>query len=211
MFQWFLSGGPVMWPILLTSIVSFAIIIERFLFIMREKKKRQPAVIEKIFTCVKAEQFDEAIKEAQHCEDFLAKILLYGLNQRDKSFSNAIVRAANQVLKRFNQGLPILDMIITLAPLLGLLGTVTGMIYAFGLLGQHALEAPVVITGGIAQALIATACGLGIAIMALIPSVYFNSVVEETRHEIEDVSTRFELLFMKSNSEKAHENFLSGV
>ena len=209
MFQWFLRGGPVMWPILVTSIVSLAVVIERFQFVIREARKRRPDVVEKIFACAETGRFEQAVKEGQGCEDFLAKILVYGLRHREKSFSNALVRAANRELKRFNQGLSALDTIITLAPLLGLLGTVTGMIHAFGLLGQRALGAPVAITGGIAQALIATAWGLGIAIMALIPFNYFNALVEQTRHEIEDASTRLELLLIKS--EKTYENYLSGV
>ena len=97
-------------------------------------------------------------------------------------------------MKRFNRGLSILDTSITLAPLLGLLGTVTGMIHAFGLLGTQELNAPVAITGGIAEALIATAFGLGIAILSLIPFNFLNSQAEQARHEIEDAGTRLELL-----------------
>lgn len=211
MFEWFFRGGPIMWPLLLTSIISLSIVIERFLFFASEAKKRRPDVIEKIFAYVKTERFEQAIKEGLESEDFLANILAYGLTHRETSFSNAVTRVANRELKRYSRGLPILDVIVTLAPLLGLLGTVIGMISAFGLLGQRNLETPLVITGGIAQALIATACGLGIAIMALIPSYYLNTLVEQTRHEIEDVSTRLELLLIRLNRERLHENFASNV
>ena len=74
-----------------------------------------------------------------------------------------------------------------------MLGTVTGMIHAFGLLGGRELDAPQAITGGIAQALIATAFGLGIAITALIPFNFLNSKLEEARHDIEDAATQLEL------------------
>ncbi len=198
MFQWFQEGGPVMWPILATSMVALATVIERLLFVAREARRRKPEVVERIFSCVESGQIEEAIQAGKDCKDFLVKILVYGLRERKKSFSNALSRAASQELKRFNQGLSTLDTIITLAPLLGLLGTVTGMIHAFGLLGQRELDAPVAITGGIAQALIATACGLGIAIISLIPFNYFNTLLEETRHEIEDTSTRLELLLVKT-------------
>lgn len=211
MFEWFFRGGPIMWPLLLTSIISLGIVIERALFILSGTKKRHPEIIEKMFTYVKTERFEQAIKEGLECEDFLANILAYGLTHRETSFSNAVMRVANRELKRFSRGLSILDMIVTLAPLLGLLGTVLGMISAFGLLGQRTLETPLVITGGIAQALIATGCGLGIAIMALIPSHYFNILVEQIRHEIEDVSTRLELLLIKLNQEKSNENYVSNV
>ncbi len=84
-----------------------------------------------------------------------------------------------------------------MAPLLGLLGTVTGMIHAFGLLGESELGAPTAITGGIAEALIATGFGLAIAILALIPFNYLNSRLEEARHEIEDAASHLELLLMR--------------
>jgi biopolymer transport protein ExbB len=116
---------------------------------------------------------------------------------REKAFSNALLQAANVELRRFSKGLTVLDTTITLAPLLGLLGTVTGMINAFGLLGNRELEAPTVITGGIAEALIATAFGLGVAILALIPFNYLNARLEEARHDIEDASTHLELILRK--------------
>lgn len=129
--------------------------------------------------------------------DFVARTLLYALQHREESLSSALLRAANLELKRFNRGLAVLDTIITLAPLLGLLGTVTGMIHAFGLLGGE-LDAPTAITGGIAEALIATAFGLGIAITALIPFNYLNARLEQARHEIEDAATHLELLLVKT-------------
>ena len=109
-----------------------------------------------------------------------------------------MLRAANQELKRFNRGLAVLDTIITLAPLLGLLGTITGMIRAFGLLGGQELSAPQAITGGIAQALLATAFGLGIAITALIPFNYLNTRLEEARHDLQDTATQMELQLNRS-------------
>lgn len=82
---------------------------------------------------------------------------------------------------------------ITLAPLLGLLGTVTGMIHSFGLLGGTEIEAPQAIAGGIAEALIATASGLAVAILALLPFNYLNALVEEARHDLQDAATHLEI------------------
>ena len=112
-----------------------------------------------------------------------------------------MLRAANLEMKRWNRGLPVLDTVITLAPLLGLLGTVTGMIGAFGLLGNQELDAPAAITGGIAEALIATAFGLMIAIVALVPFNYLNAKLEERRHELEDTASRLELLLLRGGRE----------
>jgi biopolymer transport protein ExbB len=103
-------------------------------------------------------------------------------------------------LKRFSRGLSVLDTAIILAPLLGLLGTVTGLIRSFRLLGTQELTSPTAITGGIAEALIATACGLSIAIMALIPFNYLNARLEEARHDIEDSTTQLELLLRPPES-----------
>jgi len=110
-------------------------------------------------------------------------------------------------LKRFSRGLSVLDTAITLAPLLGLLGTVTGLIRSFRLLGTQELTSPTAITGGIAEALIATACGLNIAIMALIPFNYLNARLEEARHDIEDSTTQLELLLRPRSLQKRSDNF----
>ena len=197
MLALFQKGGPVMWPLLLTSIVALTVAIERVIFIVRERRARKTQVVEKILSCVEGGDVEQAVSCGEKSGDFVARTLVYALTHRDKSFSNALLRAANQELKRFGQGLPILDTIITLAPLLGLLGTVTGMIRAFGILGHRELEAPTVITGGIAEALIATAFGLGVAIVALVPFNYLNARLEEARHEIEDASSHLELLLVK--------------
>ena len=183
-----------MWPLLITSIITLTVVVERVLFLLHERAMRQPKIIEKIFTEVEAGRIEQAILLGDKSKDFVVNTLCYGLRHRDHALSNALMQAANTELKRFSQGLSILDTAITLSPLLGLLGTVTGMIHAFGLLGSRELEGPTVITGGIAQALIATACGLGIAIIALIPFNYLNARLEEARHEIEDTVTHLELI-----------------
>lgn len=186
-----------MWPLLITSIVATTVVFERLFFIFREKKRQDSELVGKILGAVEDGDIEKAITAGIRSKDYVARTLAYGLTNREKSFSNALLRAANQELTRFSQGLTILDTIITLAPLLGLLGTVTGMIRSFSLLGGREIEAPTVITGGIAEALIATAFGLSIAIIALIPYNYLNSRLEEARREIEDASSHLELLLMQ--------------
>jgi biopolymer transport protein ExbB len=193
MIKIFLNGGPVMWPLLICSIVTVATVLERFFFIIRERVRRKPQAVDEILKRVEHHDLDGAIKAGQGSHDFVARVLTFALAHRAESFSNAVLRAANLELKKFNRGLAVLDTIVTLAPLLGLLGTVTGMIHAFGLLGAQHLDAPEAITGGIAQALIATAFGLGIAITALVPFNYLNARLEEARHDIEDAATQLEL------------------
>jgi biopolymer transport protein ExbB len=197
MLEIFVKGGPIMWPLLLTSLVALTVVLERLIFTIRERARRQPKIVERIFSRIERLDVPGAIKEGSNSSDFIARILVYGLRHREQSLSNALLRASAIELKRYNRGLSSLDTIITLAPLLGLLGTVIGMIYAFGLLGGSELDAPTAITGGIAEALIATACGLGIAIIALIPFNYLNTRMEEARHEIEDAASHLELLMVK--------------
>src|SRR5207248_11791509 len=127
---------------------------------------------------------DGAIAISRKSKFYVVRAMGYALAHCETSLESALLYAQAQELKRFRRGIPILDTVITLAPLLGLLGTVTGMMGSFSLIGGE-LSAPGAITGGIAEALIATAFGLGIAITALIPFNVLNTRLEEARHEIE--------------------------
>jgi biopolymer transport protein ExbB len=193
MIEIFHKGGPIMWPLLLVSVVALTVVIERLVFIALEKKNRNPALVGDILTKVENGHVDEAARLGEGAKDFVVRALTYALTHREKSFSEAMLRSANWELKRFNRGLTLLDTAITLSPLLGLLGTVIGMIGSFNMLGGSELGAPAAITGGIAEALIATAFGLGIAITALLPFNYLNAREEEARLEIQDAASHVEL------------------
>jgi len=91
--------------------------------------------------------------------------------------------------------------LVTLAPLLGLLGTVTGLIRSFRFLGNEELAIQAV-TGGIAEALIATACGLGIAIFALIPFNFFTSRVSNLEFELQTAATNLEVMLGAQTAER---------
>jgi len=197
MIEIFHKGGPIMWPLLLVSVVALTVVIERLVFIALEKKNRNPALVGDILTKVENGHIAEAARLGEGSKDFVARALTYALTHREKSFSEAMLRSANWELKRFNRGLTLLDTAITLAPLLGLLGTVVGMIGSFNMLGGSELGAPAAITGGIAEALIATAFGLGIAITALLPFNYLNAREEEARLEIQDAASHVELHLKK--------------
>ncbi|HEY5779920.1 MAG TPA: MotA/TolQ/ExbB proton channel family protein [Terrimicrobiaceae bacterium] len=193
MIDLFVKGGPIMWPLLVTSIVAVTVVIERLFFIVRERLRRNSGVVRDILHRVEKCDYDGAVRVGETSNDYVARTLTYALSHRDKSVSDALLRAAGRELKRYNRGLSILDTVITLAPLLGLLGTVTGMIHSFGLLGGEEIEAPQAIAGGIAEALIATACGLAVAILALLPFNYLNAQLEEARNDIQDAATHLEL------------------
>jgi biopolymer transport protein ExbB len=200
----FKHGGPIMWPILLVSFLLITVAVERIIFIIREATRRQPEVVEKMLEKVEQRDVDGAVELGKKSQDFVARILVYALTHKEHSLGNAFTRAANQELQRFSQGLPTLDTCITAAPLLGLLGTVTGMMNTFGALsGGDIASAAGQITGGVAEALIATACGLAIAITGLLPYNYLNSRLEEARHEVEDASNSLEIIINKSESANA--------
>lgn len=205
MIEIFIKGGPIMWPLLLTSIVALTVVIERVVFILMEKGRRQPRVVRDIFKRLESGQVEQAIRAGEGSRDFVARTLVAALKERDSSFTNALLWQSSEELKRFNRGLTVLDTVITLSPLLGLLGTVMGMIHSFGLLGGAELDAPAAITGGIAEALIATAFGLAIAITALLPFNYLTSRLEDARREIEVAGNRLELLLLKHAADRDKE------
>ena len=199
MIELFQRGGIVMWPLLATSLVALTVAIERIAFALREGLRRDRAAVERLFAEVESGSIDAAGAEAERSKDYVARVLGFALAHRDVSFENALLQVSNRELQRWNRGLSVLDTAITLAPLLGLFGTVTGMIHAFGLLGASELGAPTAITGGIAQALIATAFGLLIAMVALLPFNYGNARLEEARQEIETAAAHLEMLLLKSD------------
>jgi len=200
----FKHGGYIMWPILLVSFLLITVAVERIIFIFRENARRDPEVVEKMLEKVEARDVDGAVELGKKSEDFVARIMVYALTHKEHSLGNAFTRAANQELLRFTQGLPTLDTIITAAPLLGLLGTVTGMMNTFGALsGGDIAAAAGQITGGVAEALIATACGLAIAITGLLPYNYLNTRVEESKHEVEDASNSLEIIINKTDGAAA--------
>jgi len=197
----FRAGQQIMWPILLLSFIAITVVIERLLFIIRENGTREADVVEKMLENVERRDIEGALALGRKSKDFVAKILVYSLANREYSLSNAFVRASGQELARFQQGMATLDTCITAAPLLGLLGTVTGMMRTFGALGGGDVSGQTsAITGGVAEALIATMCGLGIAIMGLLPYNYLNARSEQAKQEVSDASHALEILLKKGET-----------
>jgi biopolymer transport protein ExbB len=192
----FEKGGPIMWPLLLTAVLALGAVLERLAFLLNERRKRDPRAVESFFAAVAQGDTDKAIRVGKASKFYVVRALGYALGHREASLASALLFAQAQELKRFKRGIPILDTVITLAPLLGLLGTVTGMMGSFSLIGGE-LSSPGAITGGIAEALIATAFGLGIAITALLPFNFLNTRMEEARQEMESAATQLELLVQK--------------
>ncbi len=199
----FKHGGPIMWPIIIVSFLVITVAMERAIFMFRENARRQPEVVEKMLEKVEANDIDGALEMGKKSQDYVARILVYAISHREHSLGNSFSRASNQEMQRFGQGLPTLDTCITAAPLLGLLGTVTGMMGTFAALnsGSGDIGASTgAITGGVAEALIATMCGLAIAITGLLPFNILNSRLDEAKHEIEDAANSLEIIINKSST-----------
>jgi biopolymer transport protein ExbB len=197
----FSHGGVIMWPILLLSFVALTVVVERLLFIFRENSHHEPEVVEKMLEQVEKRNITGALEIGKKSSDSIARILVYSLSNREFSMSNAFIRASSQELGRYQQGMATLDTAITAAPLLGLLGTVTGMMGTFGALGTgNIAEASGKITGGVAEALIATCCGLMIAVSCLLPYNYLNARTDQAKQEISDASHALEILIAKSEA-----------
>ncbi len=197
----FHKGGPVMWPILIVSIVALTVVIERCIWWGGRWFRRDPKRIEKVFTAIENGDTTEASRLSRSSRDPVLRMLWNGLNHQHSSLEAALQVAAGIEIKRAGRFLVVMDTLVTLAPLLGLLGTITGLIRSFSFLGNEELAVQAV-TGGIAEALIATACGLGIAIFALIPFNFFTSRVSNLEFELQTAATNLEVMLQAQTAEK---------
>src|SRR5213079_2215910 len=197
----FNEGGPVMWPILIVSIIGLTVVIERCFWWGGRWFRRDPKRIEKVFTAIENGDTAEASRLARGSRDPVLRMIWNGLNHQHASLQGALQVAAGIEIKRAGRFLVVMDTLVTLAPLLGLLGTIVGLMKAFGSLGNEEI-AIVSVTGGIAEALIATACGLGIAIFALIPFNFFTSRVSNLEFELQTAATNLEVMLQAHGAER---------
>lgn len=190
-------GGPLMWPLLLCSLVSLTVIIERLLFWWRERWNRDTKLREAVLTNTSHGAWEEALALGRSSRDSLIKVICTGLAHRELGMETALEIAASDYIDRMKRGLGILDTIITVAPLVGILGTVSGIIKSFDLLGQMGVEDPTGVTAGIAEALITTATGLSIAIPSVLAFNYFQSKMSKTILEMEKYINSLQIVHTK--------------
>jgi biopolymer transport protein ExbB len=188
-------GGPVMIPLAACSIMALGVVIDRAWTWWRLGRSRDPEIV---LARAAQGEWTEAWKLGEVSRSPVARVLAAGIQHRNPAPTLAMESAARHEIARLKRFLPVLDTIVTLSPLLGLLGTVTGMITAFGIMGQSGMNSPHAITGGVAEALIATAVGLGIAITALVPLNFFNSRVDAMHETIERYGSDLELLLAEA-------------
>jgi biopolymer transport protein ExbB len=195
MLNIFLSGGPVMYPLLACSIISLTVVIERLVFWINLNHHRNRKLLDEIMDLCESGDWEAVRRETAGSKDPIVKILISGILHRKYSMIKAMEASASDEIKRMRRFMNVLDTMITVAPLLGILGTVTGIIQSFNVLGTSGIEHPEIVTAGIAQALITTAAGLAIAILTVFPYNYFNSLAEDASIQIEKYATSLEIVY----------------
>jgi biopolymer transport protein ExbB len=191
------KGGVVMYPLLACSVCVLTIIIERAIFWAILNRRHNRRLINEILETCQLGDWELVRKKTVGSKDYAIRVLVSGIVHREFSMTKAMEVAAIQEIAKMRRGIGVLDTMITVAPLLGILGTVIGIILSFDMLAIEGIENPQAVTGGIAQALITTATGLGIAILAVIPFNYFNVKVEHAVQAMEQYATSLEIVYEK--------------
>jgi biopolymer transport protein ExbB len=211
----FAEGGPVMCPLLVCSILTLGLSIERIRFWLKINK-RQRRVVRDVLNLYRLDNLVAVIDKLRQNVDLpIARIFLAALElerSTPEKFRLALegeTQAELPTLKRFQR---IFETIVGLAPLLGLLGTITGLIRSFaGLnIGDVGGTKTTSVTGGISEALIATACGMVVAIIALLFTNLFEELYIRQLGLIQEFATQLELLHL-DRYEKGNKTYASNT
>ena len=197
MIDIFIHGGPVMYPLLACSIIVLTVVIERLFFWTSTDLRRNQSLVDEVLELCQTGDWEAVREKTAGSKDYIVKIIINGILHRDFSMTKAMESAAAEEIKGMRRYNGVLDTMITVAPLLGIFGTVLGIIISFEMLGTAGIEHPQAVTAGIAQALITTAAGLGIAILSVFPFNYFNSRIEKAALDIEKYATSLEIVYEK--------------
>ncbi len=186
--EFFNKGGPVMYALLLCSLVGLVVIFERAWALYRSRINTQEFLDRVRTALIKRRNVKEAITTCEEYQGPIASIMKAGLlkyGRPQDEIERTIETASAHELARLERGLGILATVSNIAPLLGFLGTVSGMINSFDALARAGLSNPGLVAQGISEALITTAAGLGVAIPILASYNYFTSRVGKYVLEME--------------------------
>lgn len=194
-FEFIREGGIVMYPLLLMSIISVAIVVER-LIAFKDIGNTAPALQSSVTRLVREGRYDEALAQCEKTNGPVAACMATILRHRHQSASHVeglVNETGNDYMIRLEKLLPALDTFTTLSPLLGLLGTIIGMIGVFkAFLGAQTQggQGSTQVLGGVAEALYATATGIGVALFCFVFYNYFAARVRSVQAETEQAATR---------------------
>lgn len=187
-------GGPVMYPLVACSIIALTVITERLMFWMRMRKAKDPKKVTQFLSATQQGRYAQAYELGRSSQDLALQVLVRGLADRDLIPTVSMEQQAKVEVSEMERYLVILETVISLAPLLGIYGTITGIIRAFGFLSAAGVPDPRLVAAGIAEALITTAAGLTIAITAIPFYRHFLRRMEREAHEVEQHATTLELI-----------------
>ena len=195
-------GGPILWVLVIISIGAFAVVLERIVFFARNEKNIGDTFKDEILSLVANKKIDEAIAlcdtkkscVASAVKKFLQKAPK-GIDVQDYEF--ILKEVTNQEISPYERRLNLLASVISISPMLGLLGTVTGMIRAFTNISKYGAGDAAIVADGIAEALLTTAAGLMIAIPVIVIYNYLNRRLEKMENEIDDVVTNIINIFRR--------------
>ena len=191
MWELIRAGGPAMWPIILCSVLAVAITLERTWALQRSRVLPDD-LLPKLRRLLEAGPATDEVRAALERNSPLGKILAVALAVRHRPTAQRQERvqdAGRQVVHELDRFLNTLGTIASIAPLLGLLGTVTGIIRAFTAINQGAIGDPRMLSGGISEALISTAAGLMVAVPALVAYRWLRGRVDTLALELEREAT----------------------
>jgi biopolymer transport protein ExbB len=188
-----LKGGFMMYPLLLSGLIALTVAIERF-YVMQFRMTTKPGMVAEIIGRLRTSgDIKAALASVANSARPVASVIEVGLRDEKAPLEEIELSMQTQAemwVPLLEKRLDILDTVITAAPLMGLLGTITGMMSSFQVLSEKGVNEPHAITGGVAEALIATATGLVIALLCLFAYNFFNHQVKMIIFEMENAGAQ---------------------
>ena len=195
-------GGPILWVLVIISIGAFAVVLERIVFFAVNEKNVGNNFKDEILSLVASKKLDEAIALCDTKKSCVASAVKKFLQKAPKGmevqdYEFILKEVTNQEISPYERRLNLLSSVISISPMLGLLGTVTGMIRAFTNISKYGAGDAAIVADGIAEALLTTAAGLMIAIPVIVVYNYLNRRLEKMENEIDDVVTNIINIFRR--------------
>ena len=193
MFEIFKAGGPLMWIILLCSLIALAIIFERMIT-LRLRQVAPSSLREQIVELVRSGRLTKERIEMVREHSPLGQVLaagLYNIDHGEEAMRESIEETGKVIVHRLGKYLNTLGTIASITPLIGLLGTVIGMIKVFTAITSSGVGDPTVLSGGISEALITTAAGLSVGIPCLMFYRHFKGKIIELAVALEEEAIAF--------------------